>query len=197
MTICCESVERWLERNAGAAPPLAVAEHLSRCRSCRRERDGGLFMRGLLESHEGRGAEGREGRPSASADPLFVRAVMARVRGEIPPVRRGERATWRKVTVVALLSVATVLGAWAWERAGVGTGSDGAPLAEGSGLAAVQIPPAGEIGPTHAASRFPGESDRFLWGDSASPSIDGYIRCTWIPAEREPLAAADGEVVSF
>ena len=111
--LSCESVELWLADHRRDDPmPAAVSHHLGDCPHCALERTEALPLRELMtgdcksnrpERFSGRRLDGRD------ADPLFVRAVMSRVREELPPLRRRQARQSRvfggAAAAVALLAL--------------------------------------------------------------------------------------------
>ena len=99
VSLACESVERWLSEGAEKPVPHAIARHLADCRHCRREGAARLPLRELT------------GPASSEPDPLFVPGVMARVRAELPPVRRlGRKRRFMAVLAVVLLALGFTFG---------------------------------------------------------------------------------------
>ena len=103
----CDTVEKWIGENpveAGVRSiPAPIREHLRGCGRCRKERDSVLPLRALLSEDSWCSPGMRRATPKN--DPLFLRAVMAQVRTEPPPIRRKEiqRYRWLRVAAAVLL----------------------------------------------------------------------------------------------
>ena len=112
LSLSCESVELWLSEceDPEGPVPSAIGMHLDGCPSCRAERDDALILGGEFSSERrARRAERFSGRhlTQETADPFFVRSVMARVREELPPLRRRaleRRRQWQAAAAAVLVS---------------------------------------------------------------------------------------------
>lgn len=111
LTLSCESVESRLLPPTGSdcsaqsdrSLEPAVLEHLQRCKPCLTEYREQLSLRDLLNSSDS----------PTQADPLFLPSVLAQIKEEPIPVRRGARTTqqwW--MTAAGLLVVLTAIFLW-------------------------------------------------------------------------------------
>jgi hypothetical protein len=141
--------------NAGVTS-AAVEAHLAGCESCRRDEAERLPLRALLA-------------PIGTApDPLFVPAVLSRVRSGPSPLRRRdlERRAVRAVTAIAAVLLVAIVALL--DPASPRPGAPAAPQASNEGI----------------------RPDEFLLGGS-----NGYLTCEWIPSA--PPSVAESAEVAF
>ncbi len=172
LTMSCETVERIISESRiaecgrsdtadSAAFGPSVLAHVQRCAACRRELEGSHLTRPLWR------LRARDAQP----DPLFVPSVLSRLRDEIAPIRRRERAVrgrWLAATAAALL--VGLFGVFQLSEAKFpGSSPDGRPLASSETLFG------------------DGRADEFLLGQ-----FGAYLQCEWIPSGE--TIADSGEV---
>ena len=113
LLVTCEMVELWITDHHGQPLPPSIHRHFQACSECREEYEDALPLERLMGgSRLGGGLPGREAdHPTggvlsrSEGDPLFLRAVMAGVRAELPPIRGREVRRRRWIRAAAGLVV--------------------------------------------------------------------------------------------